>query len=265
MQRNLARGKAAVLPAFKQRQRVFFAFLITIGKARQLVWRHIKACVDHPQRLKDFARQRFGQRLPRDHLDHPPDHINPHRILPARAGLKTERQPGKFLAPVCQRNALQAKLGEFGRIGLRHHTLVERIGHAAGMGEQLVQRGRAGGVCVVHAHSPGAQGAHRSKLGEILRDGRVQHNLSALQQHHEKRARHKLGHRIDPHKGVALIGLPARHGGEAIGGKKRLLTVAIDQEGRARVAPRRTAALHPCFNPLQPRFVHLLTPLCAPA
>ena len=97
------------------------------------------------------------------------------------------------------------------------------------MRQQLVQRRRRAGFCLIQRRGTGRQATAVSKTGNEIRHRRIQMEQTAFHQHHQGDGRDRLGHRIDPRRGITL----PRHGSLQIAqtGRVKIHLLAVLRSG----------------------------------
>jgi hypothetical protein len=192
--------------------------------------RHLEMRVVHPERVEQALAQEAVERLARDHLDHPPHQVEPHRIGPPRARLVDQRKlrhpVGEGVESLDRHPAESGQRLQPGDEARDHPALAEALGDRArlddavaeprGVRDQLADGDRADRrlevvgrdravVDLLHLHV----GELRQDLGERL----VERELAVVDQHHRRHAGDRLGHRIDA---VDALGVGLARAGEAV-------------------------------------------------
>jgi hypothetical protein len=160
--------------------------------------------VDHAQWGEDPLLEKLLERQARDLADQVTQHVGRDRIVPGRTGRELERHPRQFVDETVQtvRPFEGVDLGA-AVSGIDVRARLEAIGQAGGVSQQ-----------VDHAHwrfrAPGLEAARQA--GEVhtqVAPGRneavhgiVQRDQPFFDQHHERDARDRLGHRVDAHDAV---------------------------------------------------------------
>ena len=103
---------------------------------------HMKRGILHAQRLENALAQKSLQRLTRNDLDHPPQHVGGTAVLKRAARLEDQRQasqlPGEF-----GQTALARTNAQLGVLALHRGAAQKLIGHASGVAQQVMQGGGA--------------------------------------------------------------------------------------------------------------------------
>jgi hypothetical protein len=142
---------AAALPALGRVQEQRAHGVVARGPPRRRVGRvqggeppgalllHPEARVAHPERAEDPLGQEGVERLAREHLDQPSQHVGGHAVVPLAAGLEEQRQAGPGVAARGEvapgRRGPVESGGAIDRVD--RMRVVEAVGQAGGVGEQV--------------------------------------------------------------------------------------------------------------------------------
>ena len=166
--------------------------------------------------------------------------------------MKPKRQRGGAAGHVGQSALCGAKDDLFGVHGAGQHTGIERIAQPAGMGGQLVQRGRGAGFGLIQHHGAGHQRVTVGKGGDEFRNRRVQMEQAAFGQHHQGHRGDGFCHRVKPRHGIARerqTGLAVAQTGGVV---EHDIAAPRDQQRIAGIFAIGNQPVHPGAYPRQP-------------
>ena len=188
---------------------------VVLGQPVMFFRRHMKIRIHHAQRFEQALAQKIAKALPGPDLDQPPQDVDADAVIPARAGLKDQRQRGELVDHLLQRriHVHDALLG----VEPVHRRLGKQpVGEARAVADQLAQRRRCLqrlGVC--HFGRTRLHHPQVAKLGDVIGHCIVQIEHTLVVEHHHRRRGDDLGAGIDAEDGVFLhrrfgfeIGLP---------------------------------------------------------
>ena len=183
----------------------------TLPPTLALALRHRKAGVMHAQRLEDAFGQEAVERHARDHFHQPANHVVGQAVVPDRARLVHQRQPGQLRDQLVQRH-LQAKqraeeVPFFVQPGDRGAG-PPGVRQAGGVCQQMMDRDRAFGRDELQtgAFAPCID-LHVTEGRDVFRHWIVEQEVPFFVQQHGCGAGHRLRHRINAKDRVFLHGL----------------------------------------------------------
>src|SRR6266850_8107481 len=174
-----------------------------LREAIELVRGHVKAAVDHFQRLENALGEEHVQGLAGDDFHDATEHVGGMPVFPGSAGFEGERQLGERLDEIRQHPLLRKNPGVAVHLLDRRVLTEDAVSEARGMAHQVLYRDLA--LCVYQSQC-GCAGSrvldlyanfHVLELGYEPGHRLVQAEPAFLNQHHRRDADDGLGHRID--------------------------------------------------------------------
>ena len=193
--------------------------------------RHAEAGLRHPERPQHVLFLILVERLARNHLDDPPDHVDRVAVIPGRAGLVAERQLGQ---PRHERRQIRVALVETGlHVGLLDRRIAEEpVGQPSRMPHQVLHRHRRCGRHHLHpVDALRVRNAHLHGLEfrQVSRHRVIHPEPARLDERQRRDHRDRLAHRVDAEDVVRLHRVVRRDGLVARLCRRRLRIAAAER------------------------------------